>query len=182
MVSLNNLLNKLIKTGAGRTRFILAIIGLSVAMILILSAVQLQANYNELLHGKTNQDSIANFLVINKPVTGKSLTGATLSNEEIDDLKKQSFTQAVGVLTPSRFKVSASGGSNLPFYTDLFFESVPDEFIDVKKRRLELGRSLAVYTHGGTKYVFRYVQFWVCRFAEFAAAIAGSGDEFAHSN
>ena len=132
MVSLNNLLNKLIKTGAGRTRFILAIIGLSVAMILILSAVQLQANYNELLHGKTNQDSIANFLVINKPVTGKSLTGATLSNEEIDDLKKQSFTQAVGVLTPSRFKVSANGGSNLPFYTDLFFESVPDEFIDVK--------------------------------------------------
>lgn len=129
---LTYLLKKLIQTGSGRTRFVMAIIGLSVAMILILSAVQLQANYNELLNSKSNQDSIANFLVINKPVTGKSMSGATLTNEEISDLKNQSFTSALGVLTPSRFKVSASGGSNLPFYTDLFFESVPDEFIDVK--------------------------------------------------
>ncbi len=129
---LNDLLKKLIKTGAGRSRFVMAIIGLSVAMILILSAVQLQANYNDLLHSKTNQDSIANFLVINKPVTGKSMEGATLSKEDINGLKNQPFTQAVGVLTPSRFKVSASGGTSLPFYTELFFESVPDEFIDVK--------------------------------------------------
>jgi hypothetical protein len=41
----------------------------------------------------------------------------------------------VGVLTASRFKVSAqSPSSNFPFYTDLFFESVPDEFIDVKSK------------------------------------------------
>lgn len=129
---LNNLLKKLITTGAGRTRFVMAIIGLSVAMILILSAVQLQANYNDLLHSKTNQDSVANFLVIHKPVTGKSMDGATLSQQDVDDIKKQPFAQAVGVLTPSRFKVSASGGNTIPFYTEMFFESVPDEFIDVK--------------------------------------------------
>ena len=128
---LNELLQKLITTGAGRSRFIMAIIGLSVAMILILSAVQLQANYNELLHSKNNRDSIANFLVVNKPVTGKSMEGATLSEADIADLKKQPFVQSVGILTPSRFKVSASGGTNLPFYTDMFFESVPDEFLDV---------------------------------------------------
>ena len=129
---LNQLLQKLIKTGAGRSRFIMAVIGLSVAMILILSAVQLQVNYNELLHSKTNQDSIANFLVINKPVTGKSMQAVTLTEAEIEGLKQQPFTQAIGVLTPSRFKVSASGGNQIPFYTELFFESVPDEFIDVK--------------------------------------------------
>ncbi len=128
---LNLLLKKLIKAGSGRTRFIMAVIGLSVAMILILSAVQLQANYNDLLYSKTNQDSIANFLVIHKPVTGKSMDGAMMSQQEIDDLKKQPFTQAVGVLTPSRFKVSASGGNTVPFYTEMFFESVPNEFIDV---------------------------------------------------
>ena len=138
---LNNLLRKLIKAGSGRTRFILAITGLSIAMILILSAVQLQANYNDLLHSKTNQDSIANFLVIHKPVTGKSMDGATLGKEDIDDLKRQSFTQAVGVLTPSRFKVSASGGNNVPFYTEMFFESVPDEFIDVKSDAWNWGES-----------------------------------------
>ena len=138
---LNALLKKLIQTGKGRSRFVMAIIGLSVAMILILSAVQLQANYNNLLHSKTNQDSIANFLVISKPVTGKSMNGATLGNEEIEDLKKQPFTQAIGVLTPSRFKVSASGGTNLPFYTELFFESVPDDFIDVKSEDWNWGEN-----------------------------------------
>ena len=135
------LLKKLIKTGSGRTRFIMAIIGLSVAMILILSAVQLQANYNDLLHSKNNQDSIANFIVVHKPVTGKSMEGATLQKDEIDDLKKQPFTQAVGVLTPSRFKVSASGGTSIPFYTDMFFESVPDEFIDVKNNDWNWGEN-----------------------------------------
>lgn len=138
---LNDLLKKLIKTGSGRTRFIMAVIGLSVAMILILSAVQLQANYNDLLNGKNNQDSIANFLVIHKPVTGKSMNGATLTKEEIDDIKNQPFTQAVGVLTPSRFKVSASGGNTIPFYTEMFFESVPNEFIDVNSDAWNWGES-----------------------------------------
>lgn len=138
---LNNLLKKLIKTGSGRTRFVMAVMGLSVAMILILCAVQLAANYNDLLYSKTNQDSIANFLVIHKPVTEKSMNGATLSNAEIDEIKKQPFVQAAGVLTPSRFKVSASGGNTIPFYTELFFESVPDEFIDIKNRDWNWGES-----------------------------------------
>lgn len=138
---LNNLLQKLIKTGSGRTRFVMAVMGLSIAMILILCAVQLAANYNDLLYSKTNQDSIANFLVIHKPVTEKRMNGATLSEQEIDEIKKQPFVQAAGVLTPSRFKVSASGGSTIPFYTELFFESVPDEFIDIKNKDWNWGES-----------------------------------------
>src|SRR6478752_3292104 len=131
---LNNLLKKLIKSGSGRIRFVMAIAGLSIALALILSAVQLQANYNELLHSKTNQDSIANFLVINKKVTGNNAGSTTLSNAEIEDLKSQPFVEGIGVLTPSRFKVSANGGQHIPFYTELFFESVPDDFLDVQSK------------------------------------------------
>ncbi|MBG9375687.1 hypothetical protein I5907_05545 [Panacibacter sp. DH6] len=130
---LNGLLKKLIKASSGRTKFVLAIIGLSVALLLILSAVQLQANYNDLLHSKTNQDSIANFLVINKKLTDKTVGATNLTPAEIEDLKKQPFTDAIGILTPSRFKVGAQSVSdNIPFYSDIFFESVPDEFIDVQ--------------------------------------------------
>jgi hypothetical protein len=132
---LNLLLKKLIKASSGRTKFLLAIIGLSVALLLILSAVQLQANYNDLLHSKTNQDSIANFLVINKTVSEKNVGETNLTNAEIEDLKKQSFVDATGVLTPSRFKVGAQSVSDrIPFYSDIFFESVPDEFIDVQSK------------------------------------------------
>jgi hypothetical protein len=129
----NQLLKKLIKTSSGRARFIMAVVGLCIALLLVLSAVQLQSDYSELLHGKTNQDSVANFLVISKQLNSKNVNNATLSQADIDDIKKQPFTEAVGVLTANRFKVSAQSISErIPFYTDMFFESVPDEFIDVQ--------------------------------------------------
>lgn len=107
-------------------------IGLTIAMLLILSAVQIQVNYNELLYGKSNQDSIANFLVVAKVINGNNRENV-LSTEEVERLKRQPFIEKVGLLTASRFKVSAQSPSDrFPFYTDMFFESVPDEFIDVK--------------------------------------------------
>jgi hypothetical protein len=131
---LNQLLKKVIRTGVGRSRYVLAGIGLTIATLLILTAVQIQANYNELLYGKSNQDSIANFLVINKVIDGNKRENV-LSNEEIQKLKQQPFVEEAGQLTASRFKVSAQSPSDkFPFYTDLFFESVPDQFIDVKSK------------------------------------------------
>jgi hypothetical protein len=102
--------------------------------LLILSAVQIQVNYNELLYGKTNQDSIANFLVINKKIDGNTVSN-TLSDHELNKLKAQPTIESVGQLSSSKFKVSAESPSErFPFYTDLFFESVPDEFIDVQSK------------------------------------------------
>lgn len=132
MNGLNTLLRKLIKTGAGRKRFVAAIAGLSIAMLLILAAVQIQANYHELLNSKSNKDSIANFLVINKTLTDQNIGSTGLSNAELEDLKKQSFVEEIGWLTPSRFKASIQSASGrFPFYTDIAFEAVPDAFIDV---------------------------------------------------
>ena len=129
---LQQILKKIIRTGVGKWRFIAAGAGLSIALLLILSAVQIQVNYHELLYGSGNQDSIANFLVINKKIDGNSLTN-TLSAQDIQQLKSQPFVQSIGQLTSSRFKVSAQSPSErFPFYTDLFFESVPNEFIDVQ--------------------------------------------------
>lgn len=129
---LNILLQKLIKTSAGHSRFVLAVIGLSIALLLILAAVQVEMNYNDMLNSSNNKDSLANFLVINKEVNRDNAGATNLTDAEIADLKKQSFVEATGLLTPSRFKVSAESVSKqIPFYTDFFFESVPDDFIDV---------------------------------------------------
>lgn len=135
MNELNILLKKLIRTATGRTRYAMAIIGLSVALLLILAAVQIQVNYNELLQGKQNKDSIANFLVVNKILTDQNIGKAVLAQEEIDDIKAQPFTEAVGVLATSRFKASIQSSSDIfPFYTDIAFESVPDAFLDVNTK------------------------------------------------
>ncbi|MDP1811032.1 MAG: ABC transporter permease [Sediminibacterium sp.] len=132
MDGLQRLLKKLIRSGAGRNRFALAITGLSVAMLLILAAVQIQSNYHDLLHSKTNQDSIANFLVLNKILTDQNMGATALSDSDINDLKQQPFVESVGLLSPGRFKASIQSYSDrFPFYTDIAFESVPKDFIDV---------------------------------------------------
>ena len=59
---------------------------------------------------------------------------STFSAQEIANLKGQPFCKTVGAFTPSQFKVSASLGvenSNIHLSTEMFFEAVPDEFIDV---------------------------------------------------
>jgi hypothetical protein len=57
------------------------------------------------------------------------------SSSEIDDLKKQNFVKDVGVFTPSQYNVFAGingQGTGVGFNTQMFFESVPDKFIDVQ--------------------------------------------------
>lgn len=58
----------------------------------------------------------------------------TFSEDEIADLKKQPFTKSVGAFTPSQFKVSAGLGmqeAGIHLSTDMFFEAVPDAYVDV---------------------------------------------------
>lgn len=129
---LNNLLKKLISASSNRSRNIMALVGLFIALLLILAAVQIQSNYQQILYSKTSQDSIADFLVINKIITDKNVGAATLTHVEINDLKQQPFVEKIGTLTPSRFRVGVQSISKqIPFYTDFFFESVPNEFLDI---------------------------------------------------
>ncbi len=129
------LLKKIIHTGIGKSRFLMASVGLGIAMLLILVAIQVHSNFNQLLYSAKNQNETADFLVINKKITnaimGQSGKSA-FSPEEIDKIKAQPFVQAFGLITSSRFKVVVQAPGDLHFATDMFFESVPDSFLDVK--------------------------------------------------
>ncbi len=134
-MTLFTLLKKLIKTATGRTKFVMAFIGLSVALLLILSAIQIHANYNQLLFGKNNTDSTANFLVINKEVNNNTVNATILSNEVLQEIKQQPFIDAVGNISGGRYKASIESLIQaFPFYTDIAFESVEDDFIDVQSK------------------------------------------------
>lgn len=69
-----------------------------------------------------------------------NLTGRsnTFSPAAIDDLRNQPFTRSVGAFTPSLFDVSAGLGmqeAGIRLSTEMFFESVPDAYIDVNLER-----------------------------------------------
>lgn len=128
------LLKKIIRTGVGKGRFWMAAIGLGIAMLLILVALQVHRNFSELLYGEKNQNERADFLVINKKITNEMMGRpdmTTFTKEELQDFAGQPFVQDFGVITAAQFNVKMVA-DQLGFSTELFFEAVPDSFIDVK--------------------------------------------------
>lgn len=105
-------------------------------MVIVLLSAQF---YKDVVPIFTEGDSFMKkeYMIATKKVsTLGSLAGKNnaFSSEEIEELKRQPFTQSVGTFTPSQFKVSAglamqSAGVHLS--TEMFFEAVPDEFVDV---------------------------------------------------
>ena len=105
-------------------------------MVIVLLSVQF---YKDILPVFTEGDSFIkkDYIIVSKKVStlgafvGKS---NTCSDKDIADIKAQSFTKEVGAFTPSQFKVSAGKSIEkvgLQMSTDMFFESVPDGFVDV---------------------------------------------------
>ena len=106
-----------------------------VGVVIILLGVQFYNDYKAL----DQEDSFmkADYLIVNKKIgTLSGLTGAsnTFSKDEIEELGSEDFVERIGAFTPSSFSVKArfdvEGFVN--FSTEMFFESVPDEFVDVK--------------------------------------------------
>lgn len=96
--------------------------------------------YKDVLPVLTEDDSFinSNFLVLSKHVTTVStLSGRSnaFSESDISDLRSQPFCKQLGRFTSSRCRVSASMGmkGSTPFSTEMFFEAVPDEFVDAPK-------------------------------------------------
>ncbi len=128
------ILKKIIRTGVGKGRFWMAAIGLGIAMLLILVALQVHRNFNELLYSKKNENERADFLVINKRVTNAMMGNPALTTftpQEIKDLSSQAFVDGFHEITAAEFNVKLVA-DQLGFTTEMFFEAVPDSFIDVK--------------------------------------------------
>lgn len=105
-----------------------------VGMIIILLGVQFYNDTQDIFNG---EDSFmkADYFIINKKIGAVStITGKTnsFSKVEIDDIKEQDFVEKIGAFTPSSFNVKSSFDiESLNFSTEMFFESVPDDFVDV---------------------------------------------------
>ncbi len=106
-----------------------------VGVVIILLGVQFYNDYKAL----DNEDSFmkADYLIVNKKIGALSgLTGKSnaFTRAEIEELRNEDFVERLGSFTPSSFNVKArfdvEGFVN--FSTEMFFESVPDEFVDVK--------------------------------------------------
>lgn len=76
------------------------------------------------------------YLILSKHVTALDVLGladaSTFTRSELDDLGQQPFSKRVGAFTASQYKVKCSIGLDGVAHigTEMFFESVPDAFVD----------------------------------------------------
>lgn len=133
------MLSKILRknTSAGRVAGFL--VSNFIGLAIVLGALQFYGDASSIW---TSDDSFikSDYIVLNKRVTSAStMTGeeAALSEAELSDLESQPWVRRVGRFQAAPFRVRASVGA-VPgrgggMSTQMFFESIPDDFIDVPR-------------------------------------------------
>lgn len=113
-----------------------AFLGTLAGMVLLLSGIQFYTDIKLVL--SENQDLLdPEYIVVNKKVNlGQTLgfSGVGFSKEELEDLSQQAFADKISPFISNAFPIQAfTESEKVPnFYTELFFEAIPDEYIDIK--------------------------------------------------
>ncbi len=99
-------------------------------MIIVLLSLQFYMDIKPIF---SQEDGIIgnDYLIVSKRM-GAVGTSSSFSNNEVAELQQQHFTKSVGKFTASQYKVAClvdMQGMN-SFGTEMFFEAVPDEFVD----------------------------------------------------
>ncbi|MDR3328230.1 MAG: ABC transporter permease [Prevotellaceae bacterium] len=138
------MLSKLLKQNISKTQLFGFAVANLIGMTIVLIAVQLYCDINPLF---TQKDTLfkRDFFVITKKInvlnTISSNISSTFSSSEIEELKHKNFIKSVGKFTSSQFEVYGGvSAAGLEFGTDLFFESVPNNFIDIQSDRWQFSQ------------------------------------------
>lgn len=136
------LLSRLINSSGSKKQLILALGGAFAGLFLLGTCSQAYLTFNRIL-SKQKDLLGADFLVINKKVSLlNTISGSAgrFSEDDIQQLRSLKGVSNVGAFRSSNFKVrahfNAGLGSSIPgLTTDLFFESVPDGFLELDEAR-----------------------------------------------
>jgi hypothetical protein len=119
-----------------RTHLLWAFLGTMAGFVLLLAGIQFYSDLKKIL--SENRDLLdPEYIVVNKKVNigqtfGLDRPGFTV--QEIEEIRAQPFADRVAPFVSNAFPVSGyTENERFPdFYTELFFEAIPDEYIDVK--------------------------------------------------
>jgi hypothetical protein len=106
-------------------------VGLGIGVLLLLSSMQMFININEVLKGNSPRKNGFDFISVTKVITNENMgKDNTFTEGELNDLQHQQGVDAAAPLISNQYRVKASAGNIIPFSTDLFLESIDNEFID----------------------------------------------------
>ncbi len=129
------LISKLLRKNTSTARIAGFVLSNFIGLAIIAGGLQFYVDARSLW---ASDDSFikTDYLVVNKKVTASNLWdggSSEFSANEIEDIKRQPWVRGVGGFSSTDYRVWASvdqGGRGMS--TMLFFESIPDAFVDVK--------------------------------------------------
>ena len=111
--------------------------GFLLGLLLMMMAVHVYVSLTQIMKSRSEGGHQYEYLTITKPVSAvNSLSmisksfGADFNKRELDAISKQSFVEDFSPVTISRFRVQSDLPEEFGFYMDLYFEAVPDRFLD----------------------------------------------------
>jgi hypothetical protein len=105
--------------------------GLGIGVLLLLVSMQMFINIQQLLRENSPRKNGYDFISISKTITNENMGKDNSFNaSDLNQLKSVPQIEAISPLIANQFRVRATAGDVLPFSTDLFLESLDDDFID----------------------------------------------------
>jgi hypothetical protein len=123
----------LLQTGVSALSRWFSYIGLGIGVLMLLCSAQMYINIQQLLKEGSIRKNGFDFISITKTITNETMTQPKknlFQQADIDEMKAQPFIEGVAPLIANDFRVQLSAGNMLPFSTDLFLETLENEFID----------------------------------------------------
>jgi hypothetical protein len=123
----------LLQTGTSSVSRWFSYIGLGIGVLLLLCSIQMYINIQEMLKGGSIRKDGYDFISITKTVTNETM-GQVEKNlflpADIAELKSKPFLEDVAPLEANQFQVELSAAGVLPFRTNLFLETIGNNFLD----------------------------------------------------
>lgn len=128
-------IGRLLRKNISKVQLIGFILSNFIGLAIVISGIQFYADIRSIWE---SEDSFINqdYLIVNKKVKASNTFGSSstaFSNEEMENLSEQKWVRRIGQFSNADYNVSAylsQGGHGMS--TDMFLESIPDEFIDTE--------------------------------------------------
>ena len=130
----------LLNTGKNKLSKWISYFGLGIGVLLLLCSMQMFININKILKENNPRKNGFDFISVTKLITNENMgKDNTFKEDELNELKKLPEIDNTAPLISNQFRVKASAGNIIPFTTDLFLESIENEFIDTQYLRTSPG-------------------------------------------
>ncbi|MFI5129490.1 MAG: FtsX-like permease family protein [Chitinophagales bacterium] len=123
----------LLQTGTSPWSRWFSYIGLALGVLLLLCCVQMYVNMQKLTKEANIRKNGYDYVAVTKNVSGETTSRPEqnmFSQQDIDEIKGQSFIEDVAPVIANQFRVQLSAGELLPFQTEFFIESLKNDFLD----------------------------------------------------